>query len=462
MFGRAPASPRRRFATSASIAAIALFAVLAGTGASYAYWSASANSAATVNAGTVNVAVAGFTTTLLANHIPSTTGSVTVTNQTVQNTASTTPASVEVIFSRSGGASPGSAAFAAAATVQVWTTTSAANCTAAATVPTGTWPTGASSGTWAGLTVNSTIAKGSAQIYCVRTTLSNPVAAGVSSGANDFLARISATASVGNLTGTANVVSSQTTAYIYPLGTTSTTANQAIFVGGSTTALCVDVESAATTSGAEIIPWGCHGGTNQNWRFTATATGYYDIYPVNAAGLRMGATGTASGSAVTAQTDNGATAQDWQLQTSATGTFQFVNRASGLCLTSSSTTADSNSPMTVAPCNGTASQRFQPASNLVVPLTNFDCSVAGGGLSRNLTLSWASVLGNFTLWIDGAATDTTAGGTTNGMSRTINVGGYPAGSHGYTVVNSVGQQVASGTFTMGEIFGVVLLSGCTP
>jgi len=455
MSRRIPRALRRRFGAAGTIAAIVAFTLLAGTGASYAYWSATTSTAATATTGDVAVTVSNFAPAALTNHGPSTTGSVTVTNTTVQNPGSTTAATLSLVFSRSGGTSSGSAAFANATTLVVWPTASAANCTAAAT------PTGGTTGTWggSGLTVTGTLAKGAAQIYCVRTSLATPSAAGVSSGTNDFQAQVAATLSVGNFTGSASVAPSETTAYIYPLGTTATGSYQAIYVGNGT-ALCADVENATTTTGSELIPWGCHGGTNQQWRFTATVAGYYEINPGHATGLRIGATATASGSAVTVQTDSTASAQDWQLQTISGGIFQFVNRASGFCLTSSSTTGDNNSPMTVEPCNGSVAQRFQPASG--APLVNLQCTAGTGGLNRNLTLTWTSLTGTFTLWIDGTATSTSSSGTTTGMTRTIGLGDYTIGSHTYTVVNGSGSQVGSGTFTMGNFIGSGILTGCTP
>lgn len=41
--------------------------------------------------------------------------------------------------------------------------------------------------------------------------------------------------------------------------------------------LCVDVYRAATTDGARLLQWSCHGATNQQWRFTAAQPTNWDV-----------------------------------------------------------------------------------------------------------------------------------------------------------------------------------------
>jgi predicted ribosomally synthesized peptide with SipW-like signal peptide len=106
---------RRRFNAMAIVAAIAVFSVLAGTGASYAYWSANASRTVNSTTGNVQVTVSGLTAGQIHNHVKQTVGFVTVTNTTVQNASSTTPATLSLTVGASGGN-----AFATAAGVVVW------------------------------------------------------------------------------------------------------------------------------------------------------------------------------------------------------------------------------------------------------------------------------------------------------------------------------------------------------
>src|SRR5690606_39008486 len=182
--------------------------------------------------------------------------------------------------------------------------------------------------------------------------------------------------------------------------------------------------------------WGCHGGDNQQWRMTATASGYYELNPLSSTTLRITAASTASGSAVTVQNDNGTSSQDWQVQVISGTQFQLVNRQTGYCLTSSSVSAGSNDPTTQAPCAGTANQRFQSGA-LANPLTSFSCTRSGNGNNRDLVLSWAARTGTFRLVLNSnlVATQT---GTLTGMTRTINQNSFPVGTYPYAVQDGDG------------------------
>ena len=449
---RSTSMPRRPFATAMTITAIVLSSVLLGTGTSYAYWSASAGTSVATTTGDVEVAVGTFSTTPLANHSLSATFPVAVTNNTVQNNAATV-----IGLTLAFGAAP--VGFAANAKVIVWDQATAA-CTA-------NNPTPLASGTWNSLTIPGlTMTKGQTKTFCVRTSLTRAVDAAASAGTNSFGARITATASVGHLSDSDTRTMTQSTSFIYPLGTTAANTTMRIFVGTGT-ATCFDAEDQATIAGTEIIPWACNGGANQNWRLTPSATsGYYEIYLPSAAdaynGNRVSATTTAVGGAVKLQARSGAADQDWQLQRIADGVFQLVNRQNGYCLTASSATS-SNNPMTLQICSGATLQRFSP---MEPALTSFSCSVSGTGNNRNLRLTWASRPGPFTLWLDGTDSGATVSGTTTGLETTINQGAYSDATRPYTVVNSGGQVVASGTFTIGtsgrgqNAIGHVL-TGCT-
>jgi hypothetical protein len=452
---------RRRFNAMAIVAAIAVFSVLAGTGASYAYWSANASRTVNSTTGNVQVTVSGFTAGQIQNHVKQTVGYVTVTNTTVQNASSTTPATLSLTVGAGGGN-----AFATAAGVVVWPAAgnSSANCTLAATTP------GSQSGSWSpGVTITGSLAKGASAIYCVRTTVAIPVDAGSASGTTSFAATVSATLSVHNFTGTASMAPTMSTAHIYPLGSPTLNSWMRLRLGSTTGRNCLDV-SGSGGAGTVVIQWGCHANPNQKWRITSVAgTDYVRLAPQHADTTRLAATSTNNGADITIQAANTSnTLQDWQFQQSGTGRYQLVNRATGYCLTSQSLTADVGTAMTQTPCNSSDLQWFLPD----VSLSNFACTASTTGTDRNLSLSWGSTTGTFTLWIDGVATSSTVGGTNTGLTRTIAQGSYPAGSHSYEVRDANGVAVGSGQFTMtNETYWILwplyqgtrlVLTGCTP
>jgi hypothetical protein len=280
---------------------------------------------------------------------------------------------------------------------------------------------------------------------------------------------VSATLSVHNFTGTASMAPTMSTAHIYPLGSPTLNSWMRLRLGSTTGRNCLDV-SGSGGAGTVVIQWGCHANPNQKWRITSVAgTDYVRLAPQHADTTRLAATSTNNGADITIQAANTSnTLQDWQFQQSGTGRYQLVNRATGYCLTSQSLTADVGTAMTQTPCNSSDLQWFLPD----VSLSNFACTASTTGTDRNLSLSWGSTTGTFTLWIDGVATSSTVGGTNTGLTRTIAQGSYPAGSHSYEVRDANGVAVGSGQFTMtNETYWILwplyqgtrlVLTGCTP
>ncbi|MES1170650.1 MAG: hypothetical protein ABUL47_08185, partial [Leifsonia sp.] len=103
------------------------FLVLAGTTAGFAFWSASNTVSSTVGAATLSLSTTNFTSVgyTFGNDSLVTTGSVTVTNTTT--TTSTQSGAVSLTF----GPAVAGTTLAGKVTVALWTTASAANCTAA-------------------------------------------------------------------------------------------------------------------------------------------------------------------------------------------------------------------------------------------------------------------------------------------------------------------------------------------
>ncbi len=447
-------TPRRRFATTTAVTAIVLSSVLVGTGTSYAYWSATTNATVSTTSGDVEVSVGAFTTTTLANHRREVTFPVTVTNNSVQNNPATL-ADLSITLSRD----PAGVGFSGVTTVSIWDQ-SAAACTAVS-------PPVLASGSWAGVTVSGlTIGKAAPKTYCVRTTLPRASDAGTSTGTNSFTARVSATASVGDFTDTDVRTAVQSTEYIYPVGSVSSS-RLWIVRQGSATGECMDVSGGGTSNpGTDVIRWAdCHQGANQQWQFLPSSTpGYYLIRPQSSPAATVLVTG--GGATVKVQSQTGAANQQWELQQKSGSIYQIVNRDTGYCLTA----ATAGSAMTTSACSGAATQAFHFTNYGNVTFANFDCSATTNTSPRRLNLSWSSVnglyVGDFRVQLNGS-TVATIPSTQTSVQIPIAGNAYSSGFLGadrdypYTVIDDSGAVWGQGTFTVSGLF-TSQLNGCTP
>ena len=92
----------------------------------------------------------------------------------------------------------------------------------------------------------------------------------------------------------------------------------------------LDVASASTANGANILQWGGTGATNQRWTLTQLSGGYYSIIGVQSGrSLEVYQSGTADGAEVTIWDNSGATNQQWQFISTGNGYYRIVNRNSG-------------------------------------------------------------------------------------------------------------------------------------
>ena len=337
MSARTVAGMLRRHAKLGIAAALTGFLVLAGSTAGFAYWTASNTVSSTVGAATLSLSTTNFTSVgyTFGNETLVTTGSVTVTNTTT--TTSTQSGAVSVTFGPAA-----SATLAGKVSLSIWTTSSAANCTAAATVP-----TGATTALWsASPVVTASLAKNASVSYCLRSSIASRELVATGGGSLTFQPKISGTITVGNFTGSASATTTQSTQYIYPASTVDVSHWNWIRPNLSNASYdyCLDVSGGGGGNGTIVISYGCKtsGTDNENWKFTASGvTGYSTIQPRSATGLRVDDNSTtASGGSITVNTAAGnpatATNQQWQLQLVSTGIYEFVNAYSGMCLTSPS------------------------------------------------------------------------------------------------------------------------------
>ncbi|MFT4029788.1 MAG: RICIN domain-containing protein [Protaetiibacter sp.] len=454
-----------RSAKLAVAAGIVAFSVLAGTGASWAYWTSQATSATTLSAASLAVTSTGFATATLGNESVTaagssslaSTGSVTFTNTTT--TSSSQSATLTVTFSRASG----DTTLAGAATLTVWPVASAAVCTSTATA------TGASSATWsAGVTVSTSLAAGASVVYCLRTTVADRQSIAATGGVLSFTPQAAATLAIGNFSAATTPTGTVQSQYIYPLQQISF--GVWWYITRESTTWCWDVSGAATTSGSLLISYACKNTTdaNQDFRYLdSDGDGYGNFQPRHATGLRVAAAAsTTSGSAVDLRTaDDTAAVQQWQPQllsgSGSSGTYQFVSKYSGLCLSAPATSAG---VMTQVTCTGAADQRFTLTQRSVVQLTSVACTNTGSTTSRSVTFSWTSDWngGGYTVqarqsssssW-QTIATASAASATSASVSAPISTplttwGGTTSGTtYEVQILNSTGSAVGTDTITV--------------
>ncbi len=437
-----------RRAKLALVAGLSTFLVLVGSTAGFAYWTAANTVTSTVGAASLVLTPTNFTSnayTFTNDGSLVTTGSVTVTNSTV--TTSTQSGAVSLTFGPAA-----SATLAGLVTLNVWSTAAAANCTAAATVP-----TTATTVLWsAGTTFTTNLAKNASVIYCLRSSITSRESVASSGGSISFTPQISGTIKVGNFVGSATATATQSTSYIYPAATNIDVTHWNWIrpnFSNTTYNYCLDVSGGGTDSGTIVISYGCKNGgvSNQQWKFTASgAAGYYTVQPRNSTGLRIDDNSTtATGGSISVNTAAGSPAtaknQQWQLQVVSAGLYEFVNAYSGMCLTSP-TGADQNlGNLTQSPCAGTVYQQFKISQ----AFENFTCATSG----TSWTWSWTSATTGpyHVLVTHGNATTelVTTGATASGATLAFTTPtSYGQGSYNVSFVDANGTVVGSGAITV--------------
>jgi ricin-type beta-trefoil lectin protein len=371
------------------IAGIAVFLVVVGGSVSYAAWTTGATAANSASAANLGISTSGFTSNAFTfqNHLLSTTGSVTLTNNTV--TSSTTAGNYSLTLGYTG-----DAALADKLSVSLWPTTNTSGCAAVGTPPsgtvTGTWSTVATTSS----PITGSLAKNASASYCVRVSAAERDDLASASGALTIQPSVSASLTVGNWSQSASASTTQKTAWIFPAF--SPAPNTWYQIKNQGTLNCVDVYAAYATSGTGAIDWACKTGNtsgdyNQEWKITRSSGNYFDLTPRHAQSTRLDVAGGSSANfaAVNVQTDSGTrVSQDWQLQAQASNIYQIVNRNSGMCLQVKDTSVYSPEvEYAQAVCDGTVGQRFALTTKDVdVPAMSLSCASANGG---GVTYSWS-------------------------------------------------------------------------
>lgn len=375
------ARPQRTLLHSLAMAALIMLLVASGAGVTFALWTSQATVGSAARGAQLDVTTSfAGANSVFANNVATATGSFTVSNTT--DTTSTTAGTFSAALGYTGDSQ-----LATALALVVWPQT-AAPCTAAA-APSDVVATG----TWASVpAIAGTLAAGSSLTYCVRMTSSERSTLATADGELLINPSVTAALTVGSWVDTASATTVQKTAYIFPAS--SPTANTWYQITNLGTGLCVDVHSANASSSTGVIDYACKTGNtaadyNQQWKFTATATGYYDLTPRHAQTLRMDVVGASLNSlaAIDVQTDASArVSQEWQLQRKAGNVYQLVNRLSGLCLQPNNTSVYTDVEYAQASCNGAVNQSFSLTQKAVdTPAMTLACAPAAG---NGVTYSW--------------------------------------------------------------------------
>lgn len=343
-----------RGSVTALVAGVMAFFLLAGGGAAWAFWTATANGTGQANTLSVAVTETNFNVlraTYTNTHTRLTsTGSFTITNTgEVAGVASTR-------ISATGTVAP-------QMPLRMWPVASATACTAAATIP-----TSAISGTWASAAIEgTTLAAGASQIFCVRTTV--PVAQRNALASTTGTVTVPGTLNVSLVgTGTGWTATSipgsapQRTEAIYPLDTSLAPANDSrwfVLRSGANSNVCLDVASSGG-AGANVISWTCtltsNGVQQANQFWQAIPVSEADrtlvtLRPRHSPATRLSV--DASGRQVLAAANTALPAQQWYVQRVSATTVQFVSASNGQCLSVPGNTA--NSAMSLVDCTTTAS-----------------------------------------------------------------------------------------------------------
>lgn len=94
--------------------------------------------------------------------------------------------------------------------------------------------------------------------------------------------------------------------------------------------LALDVASASTADGANVLQWPYGGANNQKWTFTSLGSGFYTITSVNSNKvLEVAGYSKVNGGNVDQWTANNGNNQVWQVISNGDGTYKIINRYSG-------------------------------------------------------------------------------------------------------------------------------------
>ncbi|NYF91540.1 RICIN domain-containing protein [Tunturiibacter empetritectus] len=127
--------------------------------------------------------------------------------------------------------------------------------------------------------------------------------------------------------------------------------------------MCLDDTNGGISNGTVLQQYTCSssGNTNQQWRFTPTSSGYYEIASYNSSTLAWNVydSGTLPGTNMQLWTYSGGANEQFKPVLLATGYFEFIDQNSGLCLNVPSGAPTNSLQLQINTCNGSTSEAFK-------------------------------------------------------------------------------------------------------
>jgi glucosylceramidase len=124
---------------------------------------------------------------------------------------------------------------------------------------------------------------------------------------------------------------------------------------------CIDDTGGGTGNGTVLQQWTCSNNTNQEWLFTATSGGYYEVTTYNASTLAWNVVnnGTSPGTNMQLWTYGGGNNEQFEPVLLSTGYYEFIDRNSGLCLNVPGGATTNGLQLQINTCNGSTSESFR-------------------------------------------------------------------------------------------------------
>ena len=124
---------------------------------------------------------------------------------------------------------------------------------------------------------------------------------------------------------------------------------------------CVDDTGGGTSNGTVLQQWTCSNNTNQEWLFTATTGGYYEVTTYNSSTLGWDVVnlGTSPGTNMQLWTYGGGLNQQFEPVLLGSGYYEFIDRNSGLCLNVPNGANTNGLQLQINTCNGSTSEAFK-------------------------------------------------------------------------------------------------------
>ncbi len=125
---------------------------------------------------------------------------------------------------------------------------------------------------------------------------------------------------------------------------------------------CIDDTGGSGSNGTALQQWQCYSGSiNQEWLFTATSNGYYEVTTYNSATAAWNVVnvGTSPGTPMQLWAYGGGANEQFKPVLQSNGDYEFVDLNSGLCLNVPNGTTTNGQQLQINTCNGSTSENFK-------------------------------------------------------------------------------------------------------